>query len=146
MKVVHTGMATDKVLKLPTPPSFLPSSAKTYYKKWGKILIKAGVLKELHLTTLEMMATNYAQWIFAVKEINKKNRKKLGSGYIQVYASKATNISTELVLKRDAEKALRANIEAFGMDPQSEKKLKKAVDDGQGDLFEGFKKFAESKM
>lgn len=144
MKVIHTTPA-EKVLKLPAPPSFLPTTAKTFYKKWGAILIKEGVLKELHLPMLEMMATNYAQWVFAVQEINKKNKQKSGSGYIQVYQSKATNISTELVLKRDAEKALRANIDAFGMDPQSEKKLKKSIDENQLDLFDSFNKFTSSK-
>ena len=104
------------------------------------------ILKESHLVTLQMLATNYEMWAFAVKEINKKNKEAPGTGYIQVYQSKATNITTELVLKRNAEKAMIENITSFGMDPQSEKKLKGSVETGQLDMFEDFEKFTKSKM
>ncbi|WP_435624486.1 P27 family phage terminase small subunit [Flagellimonas sp.] len=139
MKVVGINSGTDKLSELPNPKSFLDSVSKRYYKELGKILIKEKLLKETHLVTLNMLATNCAQWEFAVKAIQKKNKEKSGSGYIQEYTSGATNISTELVLKRDAEKAMRDNISAFGMDPQSERKLKKVfVDPGQKSLFQEF--------
>lgn len=138
MEIVGKGEGTDVLSKLERPPSFLDAAAKRYYKKIGEVLITAKVLKRIHLTTLEMLATNCAQWEFAVKEITRKNKEAAGTGYIQTYTSKATNISTELVLKRDAEKAMRDNIAAFGMDPQSEKKLKQNIDPAQGDLFGAF--------
>jgi phage terminase small subunit len=139
MEVVGKGSGSDKLSVLPKPKSFLDAAAKRYYREIGKILITSKVLKEIHLMTLNMLSTNCAQWEFAVKEIRKKNKNKHGSGYIQVYMSKATNISTELVLKRDAEKAMRDNIAAFGMDPQSEKKLNRVLTDpNQGDLFDHF--------
>jgi phage terminase small subunit len=139
MEIVGKGNGTDLLSTLEKPSGFLCASSKRYYKKIGEVLITAKVLKRIHLPTLEMLATNCAQWEWAVKEINRKNKNKNGSGYIQVYQSKATNISTELVLKRDAEKAMRENISAFGMDPQSEKKLKaQVIDPAQGSLFEEF--------
>lgn len=139
MEVVGKGNGTDVMSTLEKPSGFLCATSKRYYKKLGEVLIGAKVLKRIHLPTLEMLATNCAQWEFAVKEINRKNKEKNGTGYIQTYLSKATNISTELVLKRDAEKAMRENIASFGMDPQSEKKLKAAVaDPNQGNLFEQF--------
>ncbi len=139
MEIVGKGTGSDKLTKLPSPKSFLDTASKRYYKEIGRALITAGVLKEIHLMTLNMLATNCSQWEFAVKKIKEKNAESIGSGYIQVYQSKATNISTELVLKRDAEKAMRENIAAFGMDPQSEKKLHKALTDpNQTDLFNEF--------
>lgn len=138
MEIVGKGNGTDLLTDLPRPSGFLDSVSKRHYKELGTILITAKVLKRIHLRTLEMLATNCAQWEFAVKEIIKKNKEKSGSGYIQVFASKATNISTEVTLKRDAEKSMRENIAAFGMDPQSEKKLKQKVDPDQGDLWKGF--------
>ena len=139
MEIVGKGTGNDLLVELERPSGFLCATSKRYYKKLGKVLITAQVLKRIHLPTLEMLSTNCAQWEFAVKEINRKNKEKPGTGYVQVYQSKATNISTELVLKRDAEKAMRDNIAAFGMDPQSEKKLKAAtVDPNQGSLFNEF--------
>lgn len=139
MEIVGKGAGTDLLSKLERPSGFLCATSKRYYKKLGQVLIGASVLKRIHLPTLEMLATNCAQWEFAVKEMNRKNKVSSGTGYIQTYQSKATNISTELVLKRDAEKAMRENIAAFGMDPQSEKKLKAAtIDPGQTNLFESF--------
>ena len=140
MEIVGKGNGSDLILKLPGASRFLDTAAKKYYSKIGKLLIKSKVLKDIHLVTLEVLATNLAQWEFAVKEINRKNRKKMGDGYIQKYSTGATNISTELVLKRDAEKAIDRSIAAFGMDPQSEKKLKSNIDPGQGSLFPDFMK------
>lgn len=146
MEIVHIGKGTDMLTSLPPAPSFLSTVQKKYYKAFGKILIAKEILKESHLVTLQMLATNYEMWAFAVKEINKKNKEAPGTGYIQVYQSKATNITTELVLKRNAEKAMIENITSFGMDPQSEKKLKGSVENGQLDMFEDFEKFTKSKM
>lgn len=138
MEIVGKGKGKSLLSKLPAPSRFLDAGSKKYYKKIGKILITSETLKEIHLVTLEVLATNLSQWEFAIKAIARKNRKKAGEGYIQKYATGATNISTELVLKRDAEKAIEKSIAAFGMDPQSEKKLKQQVDPSQGDLFAGF--------
>ncbi len=140
MEIVGKGKATSLLTKLPASSRFLDQTSKKYYQKVGKVLITNNTLKEIHLLTLEVLATNLSQWEFAVKAISKKNRKNAGEGYIQTYSTGATNISTELVLKRDAEKAIEKSIAAFGMDPQSEKKLKQALDPNQTDLFDGFMK------
>jgi phage terminase small subunit len=87
---------------------------------------------------------NLEQWEWALKQIQKKNRRKAGSGYIQTFNTGAANVSVEISLKRDAEKAIMQCIKQFGLDPKSEKELKQSVDPSQGDLFEGFKKLKES--
>ena len=69
----------------------------------------------------------------------KKNKEKLGSGYIQKFNSGAENISVYLTIKRDAEKAIMQCFKQFGLDPKSEKELKREINPDQGDLFEGFK-------
>ena len=140
MEVVGRGNGSSLISKLPSCSRFLDPVSKKYYQKIGKILITSETLKQVHLVTLEVLATNLAQWEFAVKAIAKKNRKKMGAGFIQTYSTGATNITSELVLKRDAEKAIEKSIAAFGMDPQSEKKLKQVVDPGQGNLFPEFMK------
>ena len=140
MEIVGKGNGSSLLSKLPAPSRFLCPVSKKYYQKIGKTLITSETLKSIHLVTLEMLASNCAQWEFAVKAIGKKERKESGTGYIQKYSTGATNITTELVLKRDAEKAIERSIAAFGMDPQSEKKLKQVADPGQGQLFPDFMK------
>ena len=78
MEIVGIGEGTDMLSELERPSGFLCTTSKRYYKKLGKILIGAKVLKRIHLPTLEMLATNCAQWEFAVKEINRKNKAKPG--------------------------------------------------------------------
>ena len=141
MEIVGKGNGTEFLTKVPAPPRHLDSNEKKHYRDIGKTLITAGVLKSVHLIALEVLATNRAMWIYATKEIAKKNRKKYGAGYVQTYATGATNITTELAMKARAEKCMLDNLALFGMDPQSEKKLKKTMTDpAQGDLFEQFKK------
>lgn len=139
MEIVGKGTGSDKLTKLPSPPRHLDQFEKKYYKEIGKSLITAGVLKKIHLIALEVLATNRAMWIFSVQEISKKNKEKYGSGYVQTYSTGATNITTELAMKSKAEKIMLENLALFGMDPQSEKKLKSQVTDpGQTNLFESF--------
>lgn len=139
MEIVGKGTGSDKLTKLPPPPSHLDRFEKKYYKEIGKLLITAGVLKSIHLIALEVLATNRAIWIFAVQEISKKNKERYGAGYVQTYSTGATNITTELAMKSKAERTMLENLALFGMDPQSEKKLKAQVTDpNQGDLFKQF--------
>lgn len=146
MEVVGIGNGDGLLKELPKAPSFLSPSAKRNYKELGEILISAQLLKEIHLKTLEIFATNYEQWKWSVKAIADKNKEKLGSGYMQVFSTGATNLTTELTIKRNAEKAMAENIASFGMDPQNEKKLNMNKGGEQGDLFEGFKNFAKSQI
>ena len=143
MSVIGLNDGIGKLTKLPIPNNYLGPKAKKHYERIGKILITAKVLKSLHIPALEILAENYEQWEWAVREIRKKNREKAGSGYIQIYQSKAKNISAELTVKRDAEKAIMQCIKQFGLDPKSEKDLKASVDPNQGVL--DFSKFLEKK-
>ena len=139
MEIVGKGNGSDVLTQVPSPPAHLDAKEKKHYREIGKTLITAGVLKSVHLMALEVLATNRALWIFAVKEIAKKNRKKYGEGYVQTYTTGATNITTELAMKGRAEKLMLENLALFGMDPISEKKLKGGLTNpNQGDLFEGF--------
>ncbi len=127
MKVVGKGngnlVKSDLVKKVPGAPRFFTPRAKTTYKRLGNILIEAGVLKSRHLPTLEILAQNYDQWQSAIMAINKANRKKAMSGYIQKFTTGATNISPEVTLKEKAEKQIFICLKRFGLDPKSEKEL-----------------------
>ncbi|MDH7444662.1 P27 family phage terminase small subunit [Aquimarina sp. 2201CG14-23] len=138
MDVVGIGKGTDLMDEIPTPPTYLGTKAKSHFKNFGKILIGNKQLKRIHLPALAVMSENFEQWEWAVKEIRSKNKKKHGSGYIQKFATGAKNISVEVTLKRDAEKAIMQCFKQFGLDPKSEKELKGAMDPDQGDLFTGF--------
>jgi P27 family predicted phage terminase small subunit len=138
MKVVSIGKGTDLIKELPSAPAYLGTKAKAHFKKFGKILISNGQLKTIHIAALEVLAENFEQWEWAVREIRAKNKKETGSGYIQKYNSGAKNISVELTIKRDAEKAIMQCFKQFGLDPKSEKELKLTVDPNQGDLFNDF--------
>jgi hypothetical protein len=77
-----------------------------------------------------------AQFQFAVSEIRRKNRDKIGSGYIQKFNSGAENISVEVTLKKSAVDDLLKCFKIFGLDPKSDKELKGLIDSGQTSLFE----------
>ena len=139
MEVVGINKGTDLLCEVPAPPSFLGAGAKKHFKEVGKRLITAKILKAIHITALAVFAENLEQWEWAIKEIRAKNRKEKGSGYIQKFSTGAKNISVEITLKRDAEKAMMQCFKQFGIDPKSEKELKGIIDPEQGDLFEGFK-------
>ena len=139
MEIVHKGKADGFLKEIPKPGNYLDSKSKSHFKRIAKILISANSLKSVHVPALEVMAENFSQWEWAVREIRKKNKEKTGSGYKQKYTSGAENISVELTIKRDAEKAIMQCFKQFGLDPKSEKELKQEVNPDQGDLFEGFK-------
>ena len=146
MKVVSIGNGTDLVKEIPKPPSYLGSKAKSHFKKLARILIESQTLKKVHLPGLEILAENYSQWEFAVREIRSKNKEKMGSGYKQKFTSGAENISVELSIKRDAEKAIMQCFKQFGLDPKSEKELKRDfTDPNQGDLFAEFSNLKKQK-
>jgi len=138
MKIVHNDKASDLLKELPAAPTYLDSKAKAHFIKLGKMLISNNLLKRIHVPALEILSENFEQWEWAVREIRRKNKKNKGSGYIQKYGSGAQNISVELTVKRDAEKAIMQCFKQFGLDPKSEKELKATVDPAQGDLFEAF--------
>ena len=139
MEVAHKGKSSDLLKEIPKAPAYLDTKAKSHFKKIAKLLIASDSLKRIHVPALEVLAENFAQWEWAVREMRKKNKEKLGSGYIQKFNSGAKNISVELTIKRDAEKAIMQCFKQFGLDPKSEKELKREINPEQGDLFEGFK-------
>lgn len=139
MEVVSLGQGSEYLKELPKAATFLGPRAKHHYKIIGKLLISSDRLKSVHIPTLEVLAENYEQWEWAVREIRLKNKTKKGTGYIQKFTSGAKNISVELTIKRDAEKAMMQCFKLFGLDPKSDKELKGMVDPSQGDLFNGFK-------
>lgn len=138
MNIVYIGKATDNLKILPTPPAYLSSLAKKHYKIMAGYLIKLNRLKEIFLPALEIYSEAMAQFEFASKQIKKKNSEDLGVGYIQKFRSGATNISTEVILKNNAESTLLKCFKQFGLEPKSDKELNGLIDPNQGDLFENF--------
>lgn len=145
MKAVHIGKGTDILKEIPKPPAYLDSRAKSHFKKLAKTLISSDLLKRIHEPALAVMAENFSQWEWAIREIRRKNKYKEGSGYRQKYNSGAENISVELTIKRDAEKAIMQCFKQFGLDPRSEKDLKAVSDPAQTDLFAEFNKLKTAK-
>lgn len=143
MRTVHIkemiSVGVKQLKTVPNPPSYLSASSKKHYKTMAEILIKADRLLETYLPALEVFADAMAMWEFAVREINRKNKENLGSGFIQKYKTGATNITTELVVKRDAEDTLFKCFKQFGMEPRSDKELKDdKKDPNQLDIFDSF--------
>ena len=123
MEVVHIGKGSDILKSIPAAPAYFDAASKRHFKQVAKILIAAKILKEIHLPALEILAQNKAQLEFALRAINKKNKVKLGTGYIQKFTTGAENISVELSLKKQAEYTILQCIKQFGLDPKSEKEL-----------------------
>ena len=135
----------SEVLKeIPQPPEHLSKDAQAKFTEIATMLVKAGRLKEFHIPALYVMADNFAQWDWACKEIERKNEASPGSGYKQIYHTGAENISVELTIKRDAEKALMQFFKQFGIDPKSEKDLKAEKPEDKESFFEKFQKYKES--
>lgn len=144
MEMIHKkeiSFQPDKIENLttvPDPPSYLSAPAKKHYKTMGEKLIEINRLKNVYLNALEIFAEAMAQFEFATKQIHVKNKEEFGTGYIQTYRTKATNISTEVVLRNDAAATLLKCFKQFGMDPRSERELKGVENVGQLDIFEQF--------
>lgn len=127
------------VKQVPKAPAYLNTKAKKYFKAVAQVLIDAERLKDIYLETLAILADNLSQKEWAIREMSAMNRNKPGSGYKQKYNTGATNITTEMVVKRDAEKRILECLAVFGMDPKSDKQLGQK-DSGQYDLFEMLEK------
>ena len=145
MKIAHIGIGNGQLTELPKPPAYLTDSAKKHYKKISKILKANDKLKETFLGAIEIYSEAMSEFEFALREIRKKNKVELGTGYIQQYTTGATNITTEMVIKKNAEQTLFKCFKQFGLDPLSEKALIQ-TDDSQLDLFGEFKKAVQQKV
>lgn len=132
---ISINRGKDTLLKCPKPPMYLSKEAKEHYKFMGNLLATQERLKELHLKGLEIYAVNMAQFEFAIRSIEEKNRDKMGTGFIQKFTSGAQNISVEVTLRNNATDNLFKCFKIFGLDPKSEKELKSVGDPGQTDLF-----------
>lgn len=144
MNVVSIGKGSDVLKQLPGPPPYLSTVAKKHYKQFGKTLIAAEILKRTHIGALEILAVNYEQWEWAIREIKNQNKEVEGQGYIQEFKSGAQNVSVYITLKRDAEKLILQCFKQFGLDPRSEKELKTDTNPNQLELFENLKKSMSS--
>lgn len=142
--VVHIGQGKDTLGEIPSPPVWLSDSAKKHYKKMAAELVKLERLKSVFLPALEIYSEAMAQYEFSARAIKDKNRDFMGEGYIQVFKSGASNLSTEVVLMRDAEKTLFKCFKQFGLDPKSEKELN-ISDQGQFSLFEDLQRKMSGK-
>lgn len=138
-KVVHIGKAKDVLSEAPKPPVYLNDKSKEHYKRMAKWLIKQGRLKETYLPALDIYAEAMDQFEFSVRRIKEKNREEVGTGYIQTFKSGASNVTTEVSLKNNAEATLLKCFKQFGLDPRSDKELKAVHNPNQLSLFEELK-------
>lgn len=136
MKVVGKGNGTDVLAELPAAPKYFSREQKKHWLESGQILVRAGLMKEKFVAALELFAVAKAQFEWAIIEINKKNKIDPGKGYIQTYKTGATNITTEMVVRNDAQDNMIKCLKMFGLDPKSEKDLKSTTDPNQTTLFE----------
>ena len=120
-------------------PKHLNESQKKQFDRLVKMLRNAGLLAEKYQHSIELLAINFAQFQWAINEINRKNGEKMGAGYKQTFESGAENISVEMSIKRDAEKSITPLLRQFGLDPKSEKDIKSIIEDGSEDAFENFR-------
>jgi P27 family predicted phage terminase small subunit len=140
MNVVSIGKGKETLMGCPKPPVYLTKEAKKHYLKMGSILAKNERLKEIFLNALEVYSEAMAQFEFAVRQIQIKNNRDFGTGYMQTFKTGAQNISVELTLKNDAADTLFKCFKIFGLDPKSDKELKINTDPNQVDLFDSFLK------
>lgn len=125
---------------LPNPNRMfnLDATAKKWYRFLGAKLLSTKRLAQVDIPNLVLLAQAWALYAFAQEEINKKNKKEAGSGYIQVYASKATNITTEYKLRSDAIEDILKISKLFGMSFKDRHSLNGFFEEstGQLDLFD----------
>lgn len=125
--------------ELPKPESIfsMDTQGKKWYRFLGAKLLSTGRLSEVDIPNLVLLANAWAQYAFAAKEINKKNRSEMGAGYIQTYKTGATNITTEYKLRADAEEQILKISKLFGMSFKDRHSLTGFFEDntGQLDLF-----------
>lgn len=136
LSIAHKGKGKDTLTELGKLPAHLCAEGKKAYKAMGELLIKADRLKAYMLPVLEIYAAAHAQWVYACRAISEMNKKKAGAGFIQVFSSGATNITTQVSLRNDAAATMLKCSKQFGLDPRSEKELKAAVDSGQTSIFD----------
>ena len=140
MKTIGINDNLGLLSRVPKPPVYLTEYAKEHYRDMAKKLIKIERLKEVYLPALEVYAESMACWEWALREIKRKNKMAFGSGYIQTYSSGATNITTEMVMMRNAKSDILDCAKIFGLQPDSDKKLKSTTDPNQGNLFDELQK------
>lgn len=140
LSIAGRGNGSDKLIKVPAAPKHLNADAKKGYNMMGGYLAKAERLKEMYLPTLEIWAVAYAQWVYAVNEINSLNKAEPGRGFIQRFPSGARNLAPEVTLRDNAADQMMKCAKLFGFDPKSEKELRETIETGQLDIFEEFNK------
>jgi phage terminase small subunit len=136
LKIVSIGKDKEGLVKCPRPPMYLSKESKKHYMFMGNILAKKDRLQDHYLNALEVYAVGMSQFEFACREIEKKNAKEFGTGYIQTFKTGAQNISVVVTLRNDAIDILMKQFKIFGLDPKSDKELKSTTDPAQTSLFE----------
>lgn len=101
----------------------LNGPAKKIYESLVERIADQVELKEFHSEMLAMIATEIESWVWANQEIKKKNRKHAGSGYVQVFRTGATNITTEMVVRNTALKNFESLSKKFGLTTKDYKEL-----------------------
>ena len=135
MKILAINEGKDELMVVPKPPVYLSKNAKKHFTEIGNILCTAGKMRIEFLSTLEVLAESKAEFEWACREIEIKNKEKSGSGFIQKFSSGATNITTEMAIKKNAMSDILKCAKVFGLEPKSNKELGETKTN-QLDLFE----------
>lgn len=121
MKVIKNNKQDFRILKdakiyeLPKCSFNLTARAKRFYKQIGSRLINTGHLKDLDLTLIEILAISLDTYYWATEAIASKNNEEMGSGYVQVFKTGASNITPELVVQKEAFAKIMQLSRSFGL-------------------------------
>lgn len=100
------------------------NNRKKYEKIIKDYLISLGRYKKTHDQSISILAEAYNARDFAIREIDRKNDKNFGSGYIQTIGTNGyENLSVEFLILRECETKINKMHRLFGFDPLSEKQL-----------------------
>ena len=123
MKIAHKketaqpAAANNKLAKMPKPPGWFKCSAtaKKIYTELAARLIEAHPMAEIDQYGVLMLAVAFEQYNWATAEIARKNSRTPGAGYVQHFATGASNISAELTVREKAHRQILELANRFGL-------------------------------
>lgn len=143
MQIIKSETKTIQLQKPEQPissvaPKYLSLStgAKKIYSQLVEKIGEKMKLSRLHEDVIGMLAVEIDTWVWANSEIQRKNKSNSGSGYIQKFASGATNITTEMSIRNQALKNVGMLSKKFGLTVRDLKEIGETNDKNQLSLLE----------
>jgi phage terminase small subunit len=132
---------SEKLDKLPRPANWFECNerVKIIYRDIGKKLLEMRGMREFDSYALLMLATALDQYVYATREINRRENQEPGTGYIQTFLTGASNVSVEVTLRDRAFKQIIELASKFGLTLRDRMQMKTPqVDPDQIPLFDMF--------